>query len=44
MEFLVVITVLNHSDSFGQNFVKFKKKNKNVIHQPWLSRIGKNCA
>ena len=26
MEFLVVITVLNHSDSFGQNFVKFKKK------------------
>ena len=44
MEFLVVITVLNHSDSFGQNFVKFKKKNKNVIHQPWLGRIGKNCA
>ena len=26
MEYLVVITVLNHSDSFGQNFVKFKKK------------------
>ena len=43
MEYLVVITVLNHSDSFGQNFVKFKEK-KNVIHQPWLSRIGKNCA
>ena len=41
MEYLVVITVLNHSGSFGQNFVKFKKKNKNVIHQPWLSRIGK---
>ena len=26
MEYLVVITVLNHSGSFGQNFVKFKKK------------------
>ena len=26
MEYLVVITVLNHSGSSGQNFVKFKKK------------------
>ena len=42
MEYLVVITVLNHSGSSGQNFVKFKKKN--VIHQPWLGRMGKNCA
>ena len=31
--------------SFGKNFVKLiEKKNKNVIHQPWSVRIGKNCA
>ena len=36
MEDLAVFTGLNHSGSFGKNFVKFKKK-KNVIY--WL-RVG----
>ena len=42
MEDLVVITALNHSGSFGENFIKFKEKNKIVIHQPRSVRIGKN--
>ena len=42
MEDLAVITALNHSGSFGTNFVKFK--GKNVIHQPRSVRFGKNCA
>ena len=34
MEYLAVITALNHLGSFGKNFVKLKKKiNKNFIHQ-----------
>ena len=41
-EDLAVITALNHSGSFGKNFVKFKGK-KIVIHQPNLRRsvLGK---
>ena len=42
MEDLVVITALNHSGSFGENFIKFKEKSKIVIHQPRSVRIGKN--
>ena len=34
MEDLAVITALNHSASFGKNFVKFKGKYTNVIHRP----------
>ena len=30
--------------SFGRNLVKFKEKNKDVIHQSRSVRIGKNCA
>ena len=41
MEDLAVFTALNRSGSFGKNFVKFKKINKNVIHQPRSVRIGK---
>ena len=37
MEDLAVFTALNHSGSFGKNFVKFKK-NKYVIY-----RVVKNC-
>ena len=44
MEDLAVFTALNHSGSFGKNFVKFKKKNKNVIHQPRSVRIGKKLC
>ena len=44
MEDLAVITPLNHLGSFGKNFVKFKGKSKNVIHQPGLVCIRKNCA
>ena len=45
MEDLAVITALNHSGSFGENFVMFKeKKNKNVTHPPKSVRIGKTCA
>ena len=32
MEDLSVITALNHSGSFGKNFFKFKKTDKDVIH------------
>ena len=32
MEDLAVIKALNHSGSFGKNFVKFKGRNKNVIY------------
>ena len=41
---LAVITALIYSGSLGKNFVKFKEKNKNVIHQPRSVRIRKNCA
>ena len=34
MEDLAVFKALNHSGSFGMNFVKFKKKNKYVTY--WL--------
>ena len=44
MKVLAVFTALNYSGSFGKNFAKFKKKNKNVVHRPWLVRIWKNCA
>ena len=44
MEVLAVFTALNYSGSFGKNFVKLKKKNKNVVHRPWSVRIWKNCA
>ena len=44
MEDIAIITVLNYSGSFGKNFVEFKGKNKNVIHQPKSVRIEKNCA
>ena len=44
MEDLAVITGPNHSVSFRKNFVKFKRKNKNIIHHPRSVRIGKNCA
>ena len=37
---LAVITALIYSGSLGKNFVKFKEKNKNVIHQPRSVRIG----
>ena len=40
MEDLTIITALNHSGSFGKNFVKFKENDKNVIHQPRAVRIG----
>ena len=32
LEDLDVITALNHSGSFGNNLVKFEKKNENVIY------------
>ena len=41
MEDLAVITALNQSSSFEENFVLFKEKNKNVIHQSRSVRIGK---
>ena len=44
MEDLAVIKAPNHSISFGKNFVKFKRKNKNVIHHPRSVCIGKNCG
>ena len=44
MKDLEVVTALNHSSSFGKDFVKFKGKNKNFIHQPRSVRIGKKCA
>ena len=36
MEYLVVITVLNHSGSSGQNFVKFKKKKMLFTSLGWV--------
>ena len=36
MEDLAVFTALNHSGSFGKNFVKFKN-NKYVIYRPTAS-------
>ena len=39
MEDLAVFTALNHSGSFGKNFVKFKK-NKYVIYQLRVSPYG----
>ena len=36
-EDLAVNKTLNHSGSFGKNFVKFEKKDKNIIHQPKVS-------
>ena len=44
MKDLEVVTALNHSSSFGKDFIKFKGKNKNFIHQPRSVRIGKKCA
>ena len=41
MEDLAVIKALNHSGSFGKNFVKFKGRNKNVIYQPKAVHVGK---
>ena len=43
LQFLI-ITALNHLGSFGKNFVEFKGKNENVIHQPRSVHIEKNCA
>ena len=37
---LSVITAVIYSGSLGNNFVRFKEKNKNVIHQPRSVRIG----
>ena len=39
MEDLAVFTALNHSGSFGKNFVKFKK-NKYVIYQLRVNPYG----
>ena len=44
MEDVAIITALNHSGSFGKNFVEFKGKSKNFIHQPRSVPIGKRCA
>ena len=44
MEDLAVFTALNHSGSFGKNFIRFLKRNKDVIHRLRLVGIGKNCA
>ena len=41
MEDLAVFTVLNHSGSFGKNFVELKKKN--VIYRLRSVRMVKNC-
>ena len=41
MEDLAVFTVLNHSGSFGQNFVELKKKN--VIYRLRSVRMVKHC-
>ena len=42
MEDFAVFTVLNHSGSFGMNFVKFKK-NKYVIYRLRSVLMVKNC-
>lgn len=44
MKDLEIVTAVNHSSSFGKDFIKFKGKNKNFIHQPRSVRIGKKCA
>ena len=44
MEDFAAITALDHSGSFGKNFIKFMEKTGNVIYQPRSVRIGKNCA
>ena len=41
MEDLAVLTALNHSGSFGKNFVKFQK-NKYVIYRMRVGRTVKN--
>ena len=41
MEDLALIKAVNHSGSFGKNFVMFMKK-KTVIHRPRSVGIGKN--
>ena len=43
MEDLALIKAVNHSGSFGKNFVIFMKK-KTVIHRPRSVGIGKNYA
>ena len=40
MEYLAVFTALNHSASFGKNFVKFKK-NQYVIYRLRVGPYGK---
>ena len=42
MEDLAVFTALNHSGSFGKNFVKFKN-NKYVIYRLRVGSYGENC-
>lgn len=44
MKDLEIVTAVNHSSSFGKDFIKFKGKNKNFIHQPRSVRIEKKCA
>ena len=39
MKDLSIFTALNHSGSFGKNFVKFKKK-KNVIYRLRVGPYG----
>ena len=41
MEDLVVITALNHSGSFGENFIKFRKKIKLLFTSLGRSVLGK---
>ena len=43
MEDLAVFTALNHSGSFGKNFVKFKK-NKYVIYRLRVGPYGKKTV
>ena len=42
MEDLAVFTALNHSGSFGKNFVKFKKYIY-ILFAGWEVRMVKNC-
>ena len=45
MEDLAVITALNHSVSFGKNFIKFKEKQLKCYLPALRSvHVGKNCA
>lgn len=44
MKDLEIVTAVNHSSSFGKDFIKFKGKNKNFIRQPRSVRIGKKCT